>query len=200
MPTSWFRRVKQAKELTVFNKAGAWSSVATKAIATFNGLNFPVKLTATTDERNANIVVKLSAGPDSQTSWGQTASTGSDFDPTILHGLTITLMEVNDRKHTTEIVFAAIFLPGKVKATDLQKEVVIVHEFIHACGLNGDPKKPKKDNDQDHENTGIMYDIMAPDSNGLIEGSRPTNVKAMPPIRVGPQTLSKLKLIWEAAT
>jgi|SRR5215469_8543694 len=196
MPVPWFRRVRQAGELSVFDKAGSWSKATAKAVATFNGLNFPVKLVKTTDEKNANIVVKLANGADSQSSWGNTASTDSDFDPTRLHGLTVSIIETHERRKTTEVIFAAIFLPAKVQATEEQKEVIIVHEFIHASGLNGDGTKEGRKRDQDHENTGIMYDIMMPDGKGLVEGSKPSDVGAMPPIRVGPQTRSKMQLIW----
>src|SRR5258708_38913475 len=111
MPTPWYRRVRAAGELTVFNKAGTWSAAADKARATFNGLAFPVKLKATDDEKNANIVVKLSMGADSQDSWGKTASTGSHFDPKILHGLTVPLTDIHEKpKKTFEAIFAAGFL------------------------------------------------------------------------------------------
>src|SRR5262245_66418062 len=112
MPTPWFRRARNAGELTVYNKGGAWSHFVEKALVTFNGLGFPVKLVATDDERNALIVVKLSMGPDSITSWGQTVSTGANFDVTELHGRTKPLTEIHERKKTDEIIFAGIFLPG----------------------------------------------------------------------------------------
>lgn len=197
MPTAWFRRVQRAGELTVFNKAGSWSSAMLKALTTFNSLNFPVKLTETKDEKNANIVVKVSTGSDSITSWGNTAKTGADFDPKLLHGLTSTVVETHQKpRPTREIVFAGIFLPGQATATAAQKEVIIVHEFIHACGLNGDGTKPSTAKDQDHDKEGIMYDIMMPDGDGLIEGSKPAGVKAMPPVRIGSQTRCKIQMIW----
>ena len=102
MPTPWFRRVKQAGELTVFNSGGAWSSDVEKALATFNGLGFPVKLVKSTDEKNALIKVKLAMGPDSVSSWGNTVSTKSDFDPNSLHGVTVPLTEIHERKKTFE--------------------------------------------------------------------------------------------------
>ncbi|MGH9820191.1 MAG: hypothetical protein ACRD43_08465, partial [Pyrinomonadaceae bacterium] len=178
MPTPWFRRAKASGQLTVVNKAGAWSTAVNKALATFNGLGFPVTLVAGTDEKNANIVVKLSMGPDSATSWGQTASTGSDFDPKKLHGLTVPLTETHERpRKTFEIIFAAIFLPGKADATAGQREVIAVHEFIHACGLDGGMPDGSKNKNQDHDSEGIMYDIMVPQGDGLIEASKPQGVR-----------------------
>jgi hypothetical protein len=197
MPTSWYKRVKNSGKLTVFNKSGAWAGAVDKARATFNGLGFPVTLDSTSDEKNANVVVKLSNGPDSQTSWGNTASTNSDFDPKTLHGQTITITEIHEgRTKRIEVVFAAIFLPGKVEATAEQKEVIVVHEFIHACGLDGGKPDGSKSKSQDHDSEGIMYDIMVPMGKGLIEGSKPDGVKEMPPIRVGGHTLCKIKSIW----
>jgi len=198
MPTPWFRRARAAGELTVFNKAGAWSAAADKALATFNSLGFPVKLVATKDEKNANIVVKLSVGADSVTNWGKTASTGSGFDPKILHGLTVPLTEIHEKpRKTIEIIFAAIFLPGRVEATHKQQEVIIVHEFIHACGLDGGLPDGSKDTiKQDHDSTGIMFAQMAKEGDGLIEYLHDKGAKAMTPIRVGGQTQCKIQMIW----
>jgi hypothetical protein len=98
------------------------------------------------------------------------------------HGLTITLTDTR----LNAIFFAVIFLPGKLpKPAKGQKEVMIVHEFIHACGV------------PEHETTpdgGIMYDIMVPSNGGLQEGSK--QAKPMPPIRVGPRTLSRVESVW----
>ena len=197
MPTAWFKRVKNSGVLTVFNKAGKWSSAVENARGTFNKQGFPVRLDSTTDEKNANVVVKLSMGPDSQDSWGNTASTDSDFDPKRLHGQTITITEIHKKPRlTVEVIFAAVFLPGKVEATAEQKEVIIVHEFIHACGLDGGQPDGSKKKDQDHDSEGILYDIMVPMNKGLIEGSKPDGVSEMPPIRVGGHTRCKIQSIW----
>jgi hypothetical protein len=196
MPTPWFKRFRESGQLTVFNKGGAWSSSVDKALATFNSLGFPVKLVATKDEKNANVVVKLSMGPDSVTNWGQIAKTGKDFDPKLLHGYTSTLTEVDERKKTYQIIFAAVFLPGKVQTKNGQKEAIVVHELIHSCGLDGGMPDGSKNKNQDHDSEGIMYDIMLTDGDGLIEGTKPKGVKAMPPIRVGAQTRCKVQMIW----
>src|SRR6476661_3614505 len=101
MPTQWFKHAQKSGQLTVFNKGGAWSHEIETARTTFNSLGFPVTLNKADDEKNANIVVKLSMGPDSQTSWGKTAKTRSDFDPTILHGSTATLVETHKKPRKT---------------------------------------------------------------------------------------------------
>jgi len=197
MPTSWFRRVKRSGELTVFNNAGAWSSEVERALTTFNSLGFPVKLVKTADEKNALIKVKLAMGPDSLSSWGKTVSTKRDFDVTELHGLTIPLTEINERKKTYEIIFAGIFLPGKAEATAKQKEVVVVHEFIHACGLDGGlPDGSKDAKGQDHDVVGIMFPQMKKEADGLIEYLPEKDAAPMTPIRVGKQTRCKIQMIW----
>jgi hypothetical protein len=197
MPTPWFRRVKQAGELTVFNNGGTWSSDVEKALATFNGLGFPVKLVKTTDEKNALIKVKLAMGPDSVSSWGNTVSTKSDFDPSFLHGLTVPLTEIHERKRTFEIIFAGIFLPGKAEATSRQREVIVVHEFIHACGLDEGQTDGSKDaKGQDHDVVGIMFPQMKTQGDGLIEYLAEKDAAPMTPIRVGSQTRCKIQMIW----
>jgi hypothetical protein len=197
MPTFWFRRFRQSGQLTVFNKAGAWKPSADKALATFNTLGFPVKLVATDDEKNANIVVKLSAGADSLTSWGNKVSTGSKFDPAVLHGLTVPVTEIHEKKKTFEIIFAGIFLPGKAKATAKQQEVIIVHEFIHAVGLDGGLPDGSKDTvKQDHDITGVFVAQMKEEGDGLIEYMSEKGAKPMTPIRVGGPTRCKVQMIW----
>jgi len=113
MPTPWLKRIQEGGQLTVFNKGGTWAHSVGKALATFNSLGFPVKLVSEKEEKKANIVAKVSQGPDSYDYDGNTAKTPSGFTADGLHGATSTLTEVNDRKKTFEIIFAAIFLPGK---------------------------------------------------------------------------------------
>jgi len=196
MPTPWLKRIQEGGQLTVFNKGGTWAHSVGKALATFNSLGFPVKRVSEKEEKKANIVAKVSQGPDSYDYYGNTAKTPSGFTADGLHGATSTLTEVNDRKKTFEIIFAAIFLPGKAQATDGQREAVVVHEFIHACGLDGGMPDGRKNKKQDHDSEGIMYDIMVTSGNGLLEGTRPKGVKPMPPIRVGGQTRCKIQMIW----
>jgi hypothetical protein len=198
MPTTWFPRIRRAKQLSVLNKGGTWAGEVTSALNLFNTLGFPVTLVENKGEGEVNVAVKLSNGPDSYPYLNDKLTTNSDWDAKLLHGLTITRTEGQRRrgKMIFEMVFAAIFLPGKVKATQGQKQVIIVHEFIHACGLDGGLPNGEKAKHQDHDSEGIMYDIMVPDGNGLIEGSKPSGVSSMPPIRVGGRTLCKLKSIW----
>ena len=198
MPTPWLDKVKQTKKLLIYNDAGAWKSAVEKAIKTFNSLGFPVTLVDETDVDKANIYVKLAMGPDSHTFKSRfygdpDVSTSRKFNPEWPHGDTRLVVDP-DR---SAVAFAATFLPGKLNnPSEGLKEVVIIHEFIHGCGLDGGIGGGKTDGTQDHDSAGIMYDIMVPDGNGLIEGSKPSGVAAMPPIRVGGRTICKLKSIW----
>ena len=182
MPTPWLKRIRETGQLTVFNKGGAWAHSVNAAITTFNNLPFKVGLVAAKEEKSANVVVILASGPQHYTRDGNIVKTDSSFKFNQFHGLTITLADGVPEA----IFFAVIFLPGKLpNPAKGQKEVVIVHEFIHACGVD------------EHETTptgGIMYDIMVPSNGGLQEGTKQGD--PMPPIRVGPQTLSRIQSVW----
>jgi hypothetical protein len=185
MSTPWLKRIATTGQLTVFNKAGAWTDSVNKAIASFNNLAFGVTLVAGKKESSADVVVLLAHGPQQYKHGPDTTATSEDFTVERLHGETRTLID----KRLDAIFFAAVFLPGKSKnVTKGQKEVIIVHEFIHACGV------------EEHETTshaGIMYDIMTPEGDGLKEPT-PDGEK-MPPIRVGPLTLCRMQKLWSGA-
>jgi len=185
MSTPWMKRIVATGQLTVFNKAGAWTDSVNKAMASFNNLAFGVTLVAEKKESEANVVVMLAHGPMQYRHGPDTTQTEKDFTKERLHGETRTLI---DEKNV--VFFAAVFLPGSNKhPTKGQKEVITVHEFIHACGV------------EEHEtssNAGIMYDIMTPDGDGLKEMT-PDGVE-MPPIRVGPKTLCRMQTLWSGAS
>lgn len=193
MPTPWLKRIKRTGQLTVHNRAGDWSPAVNAAIATFNGLALGVRLVSESDEKAANIVVKLSNGKESYQYYGDTAK--ADFDAEQFHGQASTLVD----KKRMEIFFAVIFLPGKVKnATFRQKEVITVHELIHACGLNGLLSNGGKDPNDDHDSVGIMFPQMKVAGDGLIEYLHDKEVQPMTPIRIGAQTRSKVSTLWSA--
>jgi hypothetical protein len=199
MPTPWLKSIKESKKLTVFNSGSSWANPIKSAVSTFNGLKFGVTLELVDDEKNANIVVRVATGPDTY-DWpgnrsfeGTTVKTRHDFTPERLHGQTTTIKDPNNN----EIMIAVTFLPGNIpNATDRQKEVVVVHEFIHACGLDGGRGPGKQDPGQDHDSAGIMVAQMTPDGTGLIELLPDQGVKPMTPIRVGAQTLCLMQMLW----
>ncbi|HMQ04224.1 MAG TPA: hypothetical protein PKD26_09950 [Pyrinomonadaceae bacterium] len=193
MPLPWFKRIRKTGQLTVHNRAGDWSAAVNNAINSFNNLGLGVKLVPEKEEKSANIVVKLSNGNETYHYYGDVAK--ANFDAEKLHGHASTLV---DGKRM-EIFFAVVFLPGRVKgATIRQKEVITVHEFIHACGLNGLlPSGGKAPND-DHDSMGIMYPQMMVSGDGLIEYLHDKGAQPMTPIRVGPQTACKVRMLWGA--
>ena len=195
MAIPWERVVNRRKKLRVHNKAGAWSAAVTSAVATFNTLGFPVQLVDEPNENSAEVVVLLSNGHDSYPHPQKKIQ--AQFDATKLHGEARTLRDP-DRN---VIVFAAIFLPGKVSnVTARQKEVIVVHEFIHAAGLNGVRDDGSDDPNDDHDSAGIMFPQMQQKDGGLLEYLPDKGAQPMTPIRVGPQTRSKINSVWPAST
>jgi hypothetical protein len=188
MPHQWLKRIRKTGQLTVYNKATAWAVPVAAAIKTFNNLSLGVTVVAEQAEKAANIVLVLASRPGEQYKYyGDTAETAQDFKADILHGQTTTLQD--KKKEPYEIFFAAVFLPGKItKATNGQKEMVVVHELFHASGLDGW-----------HDSVGIMFADMKEEGGGLIEYLHDKGAKPMPPIRLGAQTLCQMKMLWADA-
>jgi hypothetical protein len=190
MPGPWLKQIRDTGKLTVFNKATAWAVPVGAAIKSFNKLSLGVTLVAENKEKSANIVLVLGMRggqqyPHDDASYGTlTALTSPKFNSEMLHGYTATFTV----EQSKEIVFAAVFLPGKIKkVTNGQKEMVVVHELIHAAGLY-----------EWHDTEGIMYDIMNVTGGGLLEAnlSAGGGVKPMPPIRVGAETKREMGNLW----
>jgi len=202
MPTPWASAIKDSGQLTIFNKAKEWANPVNAAIRTFNNLSLGVKLVSADEEQNANVVVVLALGaadydwPGNRSFEGYKIKTKPGFKADILHGQTSTVSDPN----RNEIQFALIFLPGSLTGVnDRQKEVVVVHEFIHSSGLDGGIGGGKQDPKQDHDVVGIMVPQMKADGSGLIEYMPEKGAKPMPPIRVGAQTLCKIRMLWTNA-
>jgi hypothetical protein len=184
MPKPWPKRIRDTGQLTVFNNAGVWADSVDAAMKTFNSLPFNVQLVAEEKETSANIVVLLATGPLTYSHDGTTVQTDAKFKFDELHGQTSLLQ--SSRSH--EMLFAVTFLPGKVPdATHGQKEVIIVHEFIHASGGMG--------NDE-HDSNGVFFGYMQAVDGGMLEYLHDEGAKPMPPIRVGSRTLIKMQTMW----
>jgi hypothetical protein len=189
MPNPWSKRQRNAKELKVFNLATTWSGPVKAAIQNFNNLGFGVKLVEEKDESSADIVVVLASGAKEYPHATGPFKTLPSFKPDQLHGQCSARMEQNRRG--TEIFFAVIFLPGLItRANDNQKMIVVVHEFIHAAGLN---------EKHDHDSQGIMFSHMKEEKGGLIEYLHDKGAKPMPAIRVGAWTMCTMKHLWEGS-
>lgn len=188
MSTSpWIKSIRETKQLKVFNKATPWAAPVSAALRSFNNLALGVTVVAENEEKSANIVLVL--GQNSALEYKYHNSYYGEvnvkpkpgFKADSLHGRANTLKDADSK----EVFFAVIFLPGKLKkATDAQKEVVIVHELIHACGF------------EEHDSVGIMYPQMMEQDGGLIEYLHEKGDKPMPPIRVGSKTRCTVKLLW----
>jgi len=180
MGVPWIDSIKDSGQLSVFNKATAWADGFHDAMIDFNHLGLGVKLVVAKEEKSANVVVLVSSGPGQYNYQGDIASTDNDFKPDRLHGQTAALAhdELKDR------FFAAIFLPGKVKGTKKQREVIIVHEFVHAAGM------------VEHDTVGIMFPQMQESHGGLLEYMPEQGAKPMPPIRVGAKTARIVRGLW----
>jgi len=180
MAIPWFKRFREAKELPYFNKATTWKQPIEAAITTFNGLKFGVKLVPAKEEKDALVAFVLANGPTKHPFPGGVAETKPDFKPDGLHGMAS--LQV-DRRGT--VYYCAVFLPGLVtKTTKQQKEMVVIHEIIHACGMD------------EHDSEGIMYDKFRNDGTGVIELEYRAGVKGMPPVRVGAMTASIMEKLW----
>lgn len=195
MPTKWNRGVRATGQLKIHNKGGGWSAAVDAAIASFNNLGLGVTLVSERDENAANVVVKLSNGSETYKRGAYTASVNFEADK--LHGKAWTTASSTRRGRDVEIDFAVVFLPGRVtNPTPKQKEVIIVHELLHASGLNGlTPSGDKLPND-DHDSEGIMFPSMAIAGDGLIEYLHDKNAPPMSPIRVGVKTRCTMRMLW----
>jgi hypothetical protein len=186
MPTPWLKRIRETGQLTVFHKGSAWADSIHTAITDVNNLSLGVQLVPEKEEKKANIVLMVVNGPSQYTYYGDSTSTDKDFTAERLHGETDAFID----KKRNEIFFAVIFLPGKVpNPTKGQKEVIVAHELIHACGM-------VLATGQEHDSEGLMFADMQESGSGLIEYLHDDNAKAMPPIRVGAKTLCNIRTVW----
>src|SRR5262245_29452780 len=96
MPSPWLKRIRQAGQLSVFNKATTWAVPVAAAIRSFNSLSFGVKLVAVKEEKAADVVLVLAMGPTkydwpgNQDFEGYPIKTEPGFKADILHGETRT--------------------------------------------------------------------------------------------------------------
>jgi len=181
MAIPWFKRFRERRELPyVMDKATAWKLPILAAIASFNNLALGVKLIPTQEGDQTLVAFVLANGPMKHPFPGGVAQTKPSFDPEKMHGQAAIHV---DGKGVID--FVTIFLPGKVrKITKDQKEMIIVHEIIHACGMD------------EHDTEGIMYDVFLASGTGVIEMVSPKGTPAMPPIRVGGTTASIMRSLW----
>jgi hypothetical protein len=177
--TPWFTRVRSGKKLLVLSRATTWAKAVRGAVKRFNDLNFGVTLEFTDDFVKANIIVVQVKGPSSIDGSGVSVSSGADFKADGLHGKTALAI---DRRN--QVYFAGTFLPEAAdKTTQTQKEMITLHEFIHAAGMD------------EHDSSGIMYDVFQAKGDGVAELA-PPGMPTMPAVRVGVQTACIMSMLW----
>ena len=57
--TPWIKRIRETKQLKVFNKAKSWATSVSTAIKSFNNLSLGVTLVSEKEEKSANVVLVL---------------------------------------------------------------------------------------------------------------------------------------------
>jgi hypothetical protein len=188
MATKWNADIIASGKLFVFNDAGHWANIVTKAMASFNNLKIGVELKpAKTDELTTNIIVQVSDGSSSYTYKNPAYEDfvgKATFDAAAVHGKTIPFIDPVNKI----VLKAAIFLPNKLKGvSDAVKEMVTVHEFIHACGLDNSDHDPID---------GIFVAGLVNSGGKLIEPLNTGGKNYMPPARVSGGTRSKITSNW----
>lgn len=213
MLTPWKNSVKKRKQLTVFPTKqvtkGPWYKVFQDALNDFNRLSSLHKLGVTLTEtatppdsedadspKGANVQFDIAPGKK----YGFRAH-GRDFEFAIT-GL--------DGGHTRPIQFtpngrmlqAFIFLPASIQADDSPppvreagdkfKVALVVHEFIHACGLHG----------AEHSPGGADADVFFSPLNLLKDKDAHNDVavadrKKLDPISLNLLTIFRIRACWE---
>jgi hypothetical protein len=195
MDYPWVDRVKQKGELSVYRDGkitGIWSTVFHQCIAEFNRLSKQHQLGVVLKESKhapvdggggADVKVSTANGPIALSYDGKDypdSLTGFD-----LHGLTRTVTRTTG---VTVVEKAFIFLPQQPKqnlpaglrpvGTNVMK-VILIHEFIHACGLH------------DHTPGDVFQDYPNVEGDHVKAG----NIR-MPPIFLSGATISRIQDKW----
>jgi len=176
--TPWHKKIRATGKLYVYDEIslGRWSTVFLPALESFNKHLKPagVQLEQATTKGKANVVMKLMAS---------TASHGKAS-----MGVNHPAMDV--------IMEAEIFLPDDPHVRDSTGEsvaasvevmrIIAVHELIHAAGLSN----------SDHGGDGVFYSPLMHRDGKLYVPQKGRNQNLMPPIRVGPSIVHKVKKLW----
>ena len=196
MDYPWVDNVKQKGELQVFRDSkasGVWSTVFHQCIAEFNRLSSHLRLGVILKESKhapvdggggADVSVSTANGPIALNYEKQ------DYPGTLtgngLHGRT---KAIKRQTAITVMEKAFIFLPRSPQTLTPQSgwrpvgtnvmKVILIHEFIHACGL------------EDHTPGDVFQDIPNVEGDSVKAG----NIK-MPPIFISGATASRIQNLW----
>ena len=192
MDTPWAANVRQSGQLRIVPEAsliGNWKTVFEQSLAEFNRLSKHHKLGVTLerfkDKDSAQAEVRLG------TANGPIAFTydGEDHSATLsgngLHGLTTPII----RRTATDVIEKAFsFLPIEPKSNTPQglrgaginiMKVILVHEFIHACGL------------EKHSTDDVFEGVHTIDGDRIRVGAA-----TMPPIFFSGATVQRIRDLW----
>lgn len=194
MDYPWIDSVREKGELSVYPEgiSGTWSAIFHQSLAEFNRLSHHYKLGVILKESKtppveggggADVRVSTANGPIALNYEGQDYPGSLSGDG--LHGRTRTIKR---QTAITMVEKAFIFLPQQPKVnapsglravgTNVMK-VILVHEFIHACGL------------EDHTKGDVFQDIPNVEGDSVKAG----NIK-MPPIFISGATATRIKDLW----
>lgn len=200
MPRPWIDSVKNARSLTVRNNIGAgnWSSLFSRGLGEINRLLSSASLNITFREAaadaSADVVVAVGNGPITYTHDNTTFT--RQFDGKRLHGYT----GLAGREGSELIEKAFVFLPsapemhapsGSRRTGILVMTLILVHEFVHCCGLTDEDHSPddifngnpttNPGSRPDRDRVGIMG------SNGYVW---------FPPFFLSNSTVGKIQSVW----
>jgi len=199
MDLAWPKAVRSSGKLLIWaasGGAGGWTVALHRAITEFNRVTYAVNLRVrfefTGDRNLAQVIFRL--------------GNESDFE-TSLHGVTERSVDIGAARfspatinvHSNPHLRAWQRVPGKKdlqettrRAGDSVRMVIIVHELIHACGL-----------DENHSTEGagdVFYSPLEPEA-----GSRPqddgmkvpvVNGARFPPVTLSGETVHRLRRLW----
>jgi hypothetical protein len=193
----WIESVKKTKTLLVFNGITntKWKSIFPLALQSFNKLSIGVKAKEIKDEKMANVVVFTSEGIAKYTFDNQELV--ANFDGTRFHGYTMLL----HRQNVFILEKAAVFLPNEPKIRGGYKDngdeiiespnlnqmrVILVHELVHACGLDN----------AEHDEDGLFQKNLVPNGDKMASLIANKGSKPMPPMYLSSGTKTKILSNW----
>lgn len=200
---SWIDAVKRSKKLRVYagELEGTWAKIASDSVRDFNALSelfsLGVKLVliSAKDHGAEPAQVLVTSGNGEVELVHDRTTYAGKFDGSRMHGLTL----LAHRQQQIEL--AKIILPSQplVNTPNGQrdvglavKKVILLHEFIHACGLTN----------SEHSTEGLFQanpsvDIGdTPSGDKVRRSARPGRVQYMPPFVVSEDTKGHVKRLW----
>jgi hypothetical protein len=187
MGRSWESAIKQAGELTIARAANApgWATAFATAVVRFNDLSNSLSLGVTFRDigpknlKSANVEF---ATADGKVSFGFGGANGTTtLAGNAKKGLTQPIANGNG-----ELVKQFIFVPAKTQH-DFLKICMVVHEMIHATGLDNSDHSSDADPD-------VFCSSLTPSGKGVQAGLFANRI--MPPLWMTFRTAAKVQALW----